>query len=496
MLIAIPTGVKIFNWLATMWGGSLRFKPPLLFCCGMIAFFTVGGISGVTQAVVPFDWQVEDTYYIVAHLHNVLFAGTLFAVFAGFYYWFPKFSGRLLNERLGKAHFWLILVGFALTFFPMYLLGMDGMPRRVYTYAPNLGWNTLNLISSIGGFTIGLSILVWLGNVIYSLRRGKPAGDDPWDAWTLEWATTSPPPPENFATPLPVVHSERPLWDVKHAAFTEARIPEDVPLRREPSPATAAAPAHAAAPMAQAATALPFFVALAVAVIAAGLVAPTTAVVAVGALLTLLVLFLWAMEQWEPPEMPLHPDERFAPVPQGMLIFLFSEVALFGSLIYAYIDVRYRLVAWPPPGMPHLGVILPSINTDILIASGITMEIAIMRFRRGGMHLFRLFLGITIVLGVIFLSGQAWEYTHVGFGLSGGIMASSFFVLTGLHGAHVTAGLLLLTLLLYRSTRGRGKEGQAREGEGPSLGQLQAATYYWHFVDAVWVVLFIIIYLL
>ena len=212
---------------------------------------------------------------------------------------------------------------------------------------------------------------------------------------------------------------------------------------------------------------------------------------------TLLVVFLWGMQPWEAPEMPPHPGERFAPLPQGMLIFLFSEVALFGSLIYAYIDVRYRLVAWPPPGMPHLGVVLPSINTDILIASGITMEIAIMRFRRGGMRLFRLFLGITIVLGIIFLAGQAWEYTHVGFGLSGGIMASTFFVLTGLHGAHVTAGLLLLTFLLYRSTRaGNGGAAEAQAGRGPSLGQLQAATYYWHFVDAVWVVLFIIIYLL
>ena len=156
MLIAIPTGVKIFNWLATMWGGSLRLKTPLLFASGLIALFTVGGISGVLQASVPFDWQVNDSFFIVAHLHNVLFAGTAFAAFAGFYYWFPKMSGRMLSDRLGKWHFWVITVGFLLTFMPMYALGLLGMPRRLYTYAPNLGWSTLDLISAIGAYIIGV----------------------------------------------------------------------------------------------------------------------------------------------------------------------------------------------------------------------------------------------------------------------------------------------------------------------------------------------------
>ena len=205
MLIAIPTGVKIFNWLATMWGGSLRFKTPLLFACGFIALFTIGGLTGVMLAVVPFDWQVTDTYYIVAHLHNVLFGGTLFGVFAGIYYWFPKMTGRLLDDRLGKWHFWIMVVGFSLTFLPMYVLGLLGMPRRVYTYASDLGWNDLNLVSTIGGYIIAVSITVFVVNVVRSLRTGEVAGDDPWDAWTLEWATTSPPPPENF-TSLPPIH--------------------------------------------------------------------------------------------------------------------------------------------------------------------------------------------------------------------------------------------------------------------------------------------------
>ena len=190
MLIAIPTGVKIFNWLATMWGGSLRFKTPLLFACGLIALFTIGGITGVMQAVVPFDWQVTDTFFIVGHLHNVLFAGTIFGVFAGFYYWFPKMTGRLLDDRLGKWHFWIMVVGFSLTFLPMYALGLMGMPRRVYTYASNLGWNDLNLVSSIGGYILAVSITIFVVNVVRSLRAGEVAGDNPWEAWTLEWATS------------------------------------------------------------------------------------------------------------------------------------------------------------------------------------------------------------------------------------------------------------------------------------------------------------------
>ena len=190
MAIAVPTGVKIFNWLATMWGGSLRFTTSLLFACGLIALFTVGGISGVIQGAVPFDWQANDTYFIVGHFHNVLIAGTVFGVFAGVYYWFPKMTGRFMSERIGKVQFWLAIVGFSVTFLPMYALGIMGMPRRVYTYAPEVGWNTLNLISSIGGYILATSFVLFIYNLVRSARSGEEAGDNPWRAWTLEWATT------------------------------------------------------------------------------------------------------------------------------------------------------------------------------------------------------------------------------------------------------------------------------------------------------------------
>ena len=215
MTIAVPTGVKVWNWIFTMVGGRLRFTTSMLFAIGFIAMFVMGGLTGVMVAVVPFDWQATDTYFLVAHFHYVLFGGSLLAILAGAYYWFPKMTGRLLDERLGKWHFWTTLIGFNMTFFPMHILGLIGMPRRVYTY-PNLpGWGEINLFETLGTFLLTISVLIFLWNLWHSLRNGEVAGDDPWDAWTLEWATTSPPPPHNFDH-VPPVRSRRPLWDLKH----------------------------------------------------------------------------------------------------------------------------------------------------------------------------------------------------------------------------------------------------------------------------------------
>ncbi|HZU29286.1 MAG TPA: cytochrome c oxidase subunit I [Bryobacteraceae bacterium] len=215
LLIAVPTGVKIFNWIATMWGGAIRFTTSMLFALAFLFTFTIGGLSGVSFAAWPLDWQTTDTYYVVAHMHYVLFGGTFFAVMAATYYWFPKMSGRMLSERIGRVHFVLMFIGFHMTFFIQHILGLDGMPRRVWTYPNYPGWGVMNMISTIGAFVLGFSVLVLLWNIFVSLRSGQMAGANPWEAWTLEWAAPSPPPEHNFDL-VPPVHGRRPLWDLAH----------------------------------------------------------------------------------------------------------------------------------------------------------------------------------------------------------------------------------------------------------------------------------------
>ncbi len=227
MFIAVPTGIKIFNWLGTMWGGQIRFTTPMLFAIGLVSMFTIGGLSGVTHAIVPHDTQQHDTYYVVAHFHYVLFGGALFGLFSGIYFWFPKAFGHLLNEKVGKLHFWLMLIGFNLTFAPMHILGLNGMPRRYYTYADGMGWNTWNLVVSIGSLVIALSFIVFVINVIIS-RNNPPAGADPWDARSVEWLTSSPPPVHNFDK-VPTISDRDELWYRKYASASDDTAPVRVP---------------------------------------------------------------------------------------------------------------------------------------------------------------------------------------------------------------------------------------------------------------------------
>ncbi len=235
LAVAVPTGIKIFNWLATLWRGSIEFRVPMLFCLGFIAQFVVGGVTGVILAIFPVDWQLTDTYFVVAHMHHVLFGGVAFGIAAGIYYWFPKMTGRMLSDGLGKLSFWLMVIGFNLSFLPQYSAGMSGMPRRIVEYSSEMGVEGYNLASTIGSFVLAAGVLVTVMNVFWAVRNGRPSGPDPWRANTLEWFTTSPPPEHNFDS-IPVIRSAEPMKDIRRRA--EGHQERMAGEQRAPAPVT------------------------------------------------------------------------------------------------------------------------------------------------------------------------------------------------------------------------------------------------------------------
>ena len=412
LLIAIPTGIKVFNWTATLWGGEINFNTSLHFAVAFLLQFVIGGLTGIMFAAVPIDWQLTDTYFVVAHFHYVLIGGLVFALFSATYYWFPKMTGRMLNERLGLTQFWLWVIGFNMTFMVQHFLGMMGMPRRVYTYADNPGWALLNGVASLGAVFMAVGTLVLLWNIAVSLKRGKIAGDNPWDAFTLEWATTSPPPTENFET-VPEVKSRRPVWDLNHpesADWKAESTPEDKG-RRGNLPKIAA----------------------------------------------------WA--------------------------FIASEAVFFLLLLVAYVVFNTRS-AEEEVTSAVLDVKRTGIFSLFLISSSVTFWIAERFLKRGMQKAFNTSLGLTILLGIIFLCGQAWEYTGLlmdNITINTDLFSATFFTVTGFHGIHVTAGVIALIVMLILGLKG---SLTARKSN-----VFAAVGVYWHFVDVVWIAVFGIIYL-
>lgn len=412
MLIAIPTGVKVLNWTATMVGGRLRLDTPMLFCIAAIVQFVPAGLTGVSHAMPALDWQTKGSYYLVAHFHFVAVGLIVFALLGAIQYWFPKMSGRMLSERLGKWSFWLMTIGFNMTFIIQHFLGLLGMPRRVYTYPDLPGYTWMNVLSSVGAIFMTAAALILVYNVAVSLFWGKHASDNPWNAWTLEWATPSPPPPENFHR-LPPILSRRPLWDLAN------------PDRPDPI---------------------------------------------VG----------------QPNDVVARPDRSKV----NILAFIFSEIGFFGILVLAYLYYNAQRPAGPGPSDLNVGKTL--VFSVCLFASSFTIWRSEVALRKQNNNSMIAWLLATIVLGTIFIVGQGieyWDLFQKGVRLSTNLFGSSFFTLTGFHGLHVCFGLIAMLILLSLAFAG-----DFRKPRHSSV--LEAVSYYWHFVDGVWVVVLSVVYLL
>ncbi len=413
LLIALPTGIKVFNWTATLWGGSIQFTASMLYAIAFLIQFVIGGLTGIMFATVPVDWQLTDTYFVVAHFHYVLIGGIVFALFAATFYWFPKMTGRLLDERLGKIQFWLWVIGFNGTFGVQHLLGLMGMPRRVYTYGDNPGWALLNGISTVSAFLMAAGTLVLIWNVVASLRRGPIAGNNPWEGFTLEWYTSSPPPVENFES-LPVIESRRPVWDADHpdlADWKTSQTPSDSGYRADKSTVAATA-------------------------------------------------------------------------------FIVSEAIFFALLLVAYVVFNTADASTGPTSETTLDVVRTATFSLFLLSSSLTCWLAEQSLRRGKRVWFLSMLALTILLGLIFLAGQAIEYAGLlqqEITVSTNLFASTFFTVTGFHGLHVIAGIIALSILWVMA-----KAGYITAARSKVFG---AVAIYWHFVDFVWIGVFAIIYL-
>ena len=476
MIIAIPTGVKIFNWLATMWGGTLRATVPFHFAAGLVGLFTIGGLSGVMHASPPVDLQQTDSYFVVAHFHYVLIGGSLFGILAGATYWWPKITGRLLDERLGRLGFWIIFAGFNLTFFPQHYLGAIGMPRRIYTYNPGPGWGFWNFWSTVGAFAIAFGVFLFAVNALLSLRYGAPAGADPWDGRTLEWRTSSPPPPHDFDE-IPPVYGRDSFWREKYGD-AQGRKPAPRPAAPDPHGLHLPSPSH-----------WPIVVALGLMVAAAGALT-SLVLVLIGAAVLVAGAFAFALEHHRNPahvrqDGVLGVDHRKL----AMWIFLGSECFLFGTLIATYLAYKGRSVIGPHPH-EILNIPITTLSTFDLLMSSLLMVLALTAVQRGDRFQSRLWLGGTALFGLIFLGFQAYEFTtfvHEGLTLQTNLFGSTFFVLTGFHGGHVTLGVLWLLTLLALDLRGR-------LGVQDAL-KVEVAGLYWHFVDVVWIAIFTLVYL-
>lgn len=509
MMIAIPSGVQIFATLATMAAGRVQFTTPMLFVVGFVIIFVMGGITGVMVAMVPFDLQVHDTYFVVAHFHYVLIGGAVMPLFAGIHYWFPKLTGRMLDETMGRWQFWLLFTGFNVTFLPMHITGFVGMPRRVYTYLDGLGWNELNFISTIGAFIVAAGLLLFLANVYRSLRYGEEAGPNPWNAGTLEWATTSPPLPYNFLQ-IPVVRSREPLWDrpeeQERRAREASKLEEEGTLalstdRRETLGTTMLDATPEQRVVLPSPTWLPLLTALAVGFTFIAVMIDLV-LVPIGAFLIFVVIVAWHWPTGRQRDMDYAkagppgslPTSTVStahgakpPYANGMWFLILIETVVFGSLISTYFYLRAASPEWPLGGISEPELLLPTINTVILLVSSVPIHFADQGIRKGNQTRLRVGLLLSFILGVIFLALKYVEYSNLDYNWATNAYASIKWTIVGFHSAHVIALLLKTVVVGVLAFQGYFNE-ERNAG-------VQVNGVYWHFVVAIWIPLYATLYL-
>ncbi len=509
----------MFAWLLTVWRGRPLWRTPFLYILGFVAIFMAGGITGVMVGSVPWDRQVTDSYFIVAHLHYVLLGGMLFPIFAALYYWLPKITGRLLDERLGVLGFVLNFVGFNMTFFPMHIVGLLGMPRRVYTYQAGLGWGALNMLETIGAFVLATGMAVFILDFVLSRVRGEPAGNDPWHADTLEWAVSSPPPAYNFAV-IPTVRSRHPLWDQSRDDLfrTAAPVPLAVPagaggtgdgggngLSPRQTPGTTLLDAEPEERLLMPEdTYYPIMLAIGLLILFIGFLPDVRSaevfLTAIGSAICAgaIVGWLWPKPglfprhgrnggQTEAAALPVEVSGVAAPGWWGMVLLITTEATLFTLLVFSYFYLRYLAPQWPPPGLEAPKLTRPVVATIILLSSSGPMIWAERGIKRGSQWRLRAGLLATFVLGVIFLALQILEYHDEKFGPQTFAYGSLFFTITSVHGLHVIGGLGMNVVIQIRAWKGQFTRRRNLAVENAAL--------YWHFVDVVWIVVFSSLYI-
>lgn len=485
LVVAVPTGVKIFNLIGTLWGGRITMKTPTYWLVGFIFNFLIGGITGVTLGLIPFDYQVTMSYYVVAHFHNVMMFGTAFLAMGGLYYWWPKMTGRFMSEKLGMWHFWLFMIGSWMTFMPQYILGLLGMPRRYYTYpAGNFAWSELNLVSTAGALVLLVGGIVWVWNMYVSFRSPMTAGRNPWGGFTLEWTADSPPASYDFAHDFPTTFpTERPLYDWEQSGAK--LIPVDPSSIHLPQ-----------------STVWPFMTAVGLVLMGYGLSfgwfsswSPSPAVTpdrfASIVLYLSIPLFLYSLFKWAGTreyDVPVehHTLTKYSNGFMGMAWFIISEVGLFGVLIAGYVYLRVIGGAVPPVTRP--GVWLAALNTLILVSSSFVLHQAEKDLHHHRYSKGRLGLLITLIMGGLFMLFQVYEFSLFGSesNWTQNLWQTCFFIIVGLHGLHILIGGVGVALPYYQHMTGK--------IDKTNHGSLTPASMYWHLVDIVWLFIVAIFY--